>query len=72
MATFETDDLIVTYEDSKAVKDAVFKRVMAYFNGHRMYHGEGIHQMDNTIIDAPCVMSDIADDIIKFKVTYKD
>ena len=45
---------------------------MAYFTEHQAFDGESINQRDNPIIDAPNVMSDIADDIIKFVVEYKE
>ena len=66
------EDFIVSYDDSDEVKNAVFERVMAYFIEHQAFHGESIHQMDNTIIDAPSVMSDICDDIIKFDVVDRN
>lgn len=72
MPSFETSDVVVTYKDDEATKQAVFDRVMAYFLEHEMFHGEGIHQCDATIIDAPSVLSDIADDILCFKIDYKD
>lgn len=58
---------IVTYNDTQEIRDAVFERVMKYFIEHEAFFGESIHQSDDPIIDAPNVMSDIADDIIKFK-----
>ena len=58
---------IVTYNDTQEIRDAVFERVMKYFIEHEAFFGESIHQSDGPIIDAPNVMSDIADDIIKFK-----
>ena len=72
MATIETDELIAEYNDDEAAKQAVFDRVLAYFKEFESFHGESIHQSDNPIIYAPNVMSDIADNILKFKVTYKD
>ncbi len=72
MAIIETDDVIVEYDDSDSVKQAVFDRVLEYFKEFESFHGESICQRDDTIIDAPYVLSDIADDILKFKVTYKD
>lgn len=72
MATFETPDMVVTFKDDEATKQAVFDRVMAYFKEHEMFSGESIHQCDATIIDAPSVLSDIADDIIQFDVVWKE
>lgn len=62
----------ITYTDSPEVRDAVFARVMKYFVDHGVFFGESIHQMDNPIIDAPNVMSDIADKIMKFVVEDQD
>lgn len=62
----------VDYECSDEVKDAVFERVVQYFIEHEVFHGESIHQMDNPTIDAPNVMSDICDNIIKFEVAYNE
>lgn len=62
----------VKWSCGQDVKDQIYDRVMAYFLKHESFHGESIHQMDEPIIDAPSVMSDIADNILKFEVTYKD
>jgi len=72
MQTIETTNLRVTFNDDEATKQAIFDRVLAYYVKHENFSGEGIHQSDNSIIDAPCVMSEIADDILKFKVEWKD
>lgn len=72
LVTIEESDRTITFEDTPEVRNAVFERVLAYYKKHGVFHGESIHQMDNPIIDAPSVLSDIADDIIKFDVTYKD
>lgn len=72
MAKIETLDVIAEYSDDDATKQAVFDRVLAYYKKHEVFHGESIHQMDNPIIDAPDVMSDIAENILRFKVEYKD
>lgn len=66
------DDAIVEYEDTQEIRDAVFGRVMEYFNEYECYSGEIIHQSDNPQIHAPSVMSDIADEIIKFQYIYED
>lgn len=63
---------IVTYNDTQEIRDAVFERVMKYFIEHEAFFGESIHQSDDPIIDAPNVMSDIADDIIKFKFSSEE
>lgn len=70
--TIETETYVVSYEDNDEIKQKVFDRVMKYFIKHESFHGECIMQMDNPIIDAPSVMADIADDIMKFKVVCND
>jgi hypothetical protein len=61
------EDATVEYEDTQEIRDAVFERVMAYFNEYECYSGEIIHQSDDPQIYAPSVMSDIADEIIAFR-----
>ena len=72
MPTIDQEFMRVTYLDDEATKQAVFDRVMAYFTKHQAFDGESIHQRDSTIIDAPCVLADIADNIIRFQVEYKE
>ena len=46
----------------------IFDRVLAWMQekGHgASAHGEGIHQDDNCLIDAPTLISDIVDDVLK-------
>lgn len=63
--TIQKDGYRVLYQDTPEIREKVFARVMQYFKEHDTYTGEGIHQTDNCIIDAPNVMSDIADDILE-------
>ena len=72
MPTIDQEFMRVTYLDDEATKQAVFDRVMAYFTKHQAFDGESINQRDNPIIDAPSVLSDIADEILKFQVEYKE
>jgi hypothetical protein len=66
------DDYTISYSDTPEMHKAVFDAVMKYFNDHQSYHAEVIMQSDNCIIDAPEVMAIIADNVIKFKVDYKE
>lgn len=72
MAVIETDDLVAEYEDTPEIRDAVFERVLAYFKEFESFRGESIFQSDDPTIYAPHVLADIADDILQFKVRYKD
>lgn len=72
MPTIDQAFLRVTYNDDEATKQAVFDRVIAYFKKHDAWDGESICQRDGPLIDAPYVLADIADNIIKFDVEYKE
>ena len=69
---FETDDYIVEFEDSPELRDKVFEAVLSFYKKHESFCGEVIMQADDPIIEAPEVLSRIADNIIKFKVTCKE
>lgn len=71
MKKIETSDFICEYDDSDSIKNAVFERVMEFFKDHVSFNGECIIQNDISLIDAPNVLADIADDIIKFSVEWK-
>jgi hypothetical protein len=63
---FSDEYTVTKYEITDEMKDAIIFRLIDYFekNGHI---GEVIHQCDDAIIEAPSVLSDIADNIIKFE-----
>lgn len=68
----ELPDYTITYEDTPKMHKAVFDEVLNYYKKHHSFHGEVIGQCDNCIIDAPIVLANIADKVIKFKVYYKE
>jgi len=72
MKTIETKDCIVKYKDDKATKQAVFDKVVGFFLEHESFSGESIMQADDPRIEAPVLLSAIADDILCFDVTWKD
>lgn len=61
----------VEYEETQEVKDAVFEAVIGFFKEHEAFNGECIMQSDDPIIYAPELLSEIADNIIEFKVEYE-
>lgn len=63
---------IVEYNDSKEIKNLVFDKLMEYFNKYEVYSGETIMQCDELHMEVPEVLSDIADNIIKFNVKFND
>lgn len=72
VGTIETDDYIVKYPCDSAVKDAVFNRVIKFFIDHETFNAECIMQKDSPQIEAPSLLAEIADDIIKFHHVWKN
>lgn len=72
MALIDTPDYTVEYKDDPATKDAVFNAVLEFFKKHDKFCGDSISQSDGPIVDAPNLLCDLADNIIGFKITWKD
>lgn len=72
MRKIETDDCVVKFDDNREVRDKVFEAVVKFFVEHEVFCGESIMQCDAPQIDGPELLSEIADDIIKFDVEYKE
>ena len=68
--TIDLDDWFVEYQDSHEIRDQVFNKLIGWFTEHQSFCGESIMQSDDPQIYAPVVLSEIADEIIKFE--YKD
>ena len=59
-----------TYVDNDpTMKDEVFARIIKYCTEHNCFEGETLQQDDDCLLDAPNVLSEIIDDIIKFECT---
>jgi hypothetical protein len=65
------DDPYTTYECeiTQEKKDLIVERILKYCKDNDCTCGETLHQSDECIIDAPHVLSDIIDNILKFKYT---
>ena len=72
METRETETFVVKFENTPEMAEKVFKKLIDWYFEQESFMGECIMQCDNSIIEAPEVLSEIADDIIKFDVDYKD
>lgn len=59
----------VCYEITDEQKDEIVMRLLQYYKDYSCF-GEAIHQDDDSIMEAPSVLSDICDNIIKFE--YKE
>lgn len=61
----------VTFDDSRETRDRVFDMLIEnYYARLCSFSGESIMQDDESISDAPDILADIADDILKFDVRY--
>ena len=66
-------DMVIRFDDSQEIKDKVFESLIEdYYLKYGSFCGESIMQSDDPIIEAPVVLSEIADKIIKFDVEYID
>lgn len=68
---FETQNYIVSFDDTLRMHDQVFDALIAWHKKHEAFNGESICQCDDPSIDAMNIVSDIADEIIKFKTELK-
>lgn len=63
----------VKFDDSPEVVKAVFEKLITdYYCKHQSFKGESIMQSDNPQIEAPVILSEIADDILKFYVEWHE
>ncbi len=72
MKTIEFDEFTLTYSDNLEVQKAVFDKLISWYMEYELFSGESIMQNDDGQIYAPVLLSDIADDIIKFDANWKD
>lgn len=66
------EDYTATFDDSEEAKQAVFQKLLTFFTFHEAFSGESVMQCDGPQIAAPELLSEIADEIFKFKVEHKD
>ncbi len=72
MAQIETDDYVLTFDDSPEARDDVFARVLDYFSRTELFSGESIYQSDATYELAPQLVAELADVVLGFDVVWKD
>lgn len=68
----KTKDFVVRFEVNDEIKQELLERVVKFFVDNESFDGEVIMQSDGCIINAPDVLSEIADEILKFKVEWLD
>ena len=70
MTQRETNEAIVAFDENS--KDELFEKVLAWYLEHECFNAESIYQCDAPQLTAPELLADIAEDILKFKVQWKD
>lgn len=71
MRQFETDEAIVSFNDENTA-DLVQEKILEWFKDHECFNGESIMQSDATLLTAPSLLADIADEIYKFHHEWKE
>lgn len=71
MKTIETDDAIVTFDDSQETKEKVFQKLLEFFTKHGVYTEEALYQCDAPHNESPEMLADIASEM-KFQIKWKD
>ena len=62
----------VQFEDTPEMHKKVFEAVLAYFKQEDHWSGEGLYQSDSAQVEGLELIADLADKVIKFKVTYDE
>ena len=72
MIDFENKWANISYEDTDEIKQQVFDAVVEFCKKYDAFCGETICQCDTPSLEAPNLLANIVDDIIKFNVVWKD
>ncbi len=70
--TIETKNCSVSFEDSDELRIKVFNTILNFYLDNESFDGESIIQNDVASLEGPELLASIADDIFKFKVTWKE
>lgn len=73
MRTFKNEyEEDVLFDDSQEAKDRVYDIMLKFFKKVNMFSGESLSQSDETYIEAPEVLGEVAEEGFKFEVKYND
>jgi len=67
----DTKDYTVEYHISDQATNDIVTELIKYFIRNEVFDAEMLLQMDDPIIEAAPLLGKIADNFIKFKVTWK-
>ena len=60
------------YNNNQATRDAVFDKLIEWYFKHECFHGANIIQHDEPNMDAPNILAEIADDLLKFDIKWDE
>ncbi|MCP3686211.1 MAG: hypothetical protein GY861_26490 [bacterium] len=59
-------------KNNSALRSEVFLKIMRWCIQHSLFTGEAIMQSDTGLIEAPVLISEIVDELLKFEVVDRD
>jgi len=66
------EDYSLYYKDDPSIGEKIFKKILEWCTTNEIYSGEVLCQCDDGTLNSPILVSDILDDIIKFKIEWKE
>jgi len=72
MKKVETADYILEYDTDPERILEIFEKLLDFFIKNEVFLQEDIMQADEVIMDAPKLLSDIAENVFKFELTWKE
>lgn len=68
----ENDEYTLEYDDSQEAKERVFNILLKWFKKVDHFSGDSLGQSDDTYIEAPELLAEIAEEGFKFGQTWAD
>jgi hypothetical protein len=65
-------NLTANVEITKKKKDLIVKKILEFCESHNCTSGEHLQQNDECLLDAPDLLSDIIDNVLKFETTWEE
>ncbi len=63
-------DALISYKNDQDIKDKIYDKIIEWCFKENIFLEEVFMQSDDGVIEAPVLLSNIIDDIIKFKVDW--
>lgn len=72
MKTEEHEDCQLTYDDSPEAHKRIYDMMLKWFKEMGRFSGDSIHQSDECDIQAPYILTDVAEEGFRFETTYPE